>query len=151
MARHWEDREKMRTSLGSSGSWAHNLWFLAVEEDNGLHRGRDVIAGVCLCTEFLPEDSDMAYVDSLGVRRAWRRQGIGLAMLHHAFGVFRRRGKKRVTLHVDAESLTGATRLYERAGMHVEEQNVFYEFVVREGRNLATESLGDRGQVTGDR
>jgi len=30
MARHWEDREKMRTSLGSNGLWGHGLWFLAI-------------------------------------------------------------------------------------------------------------------------
>jgi len=29
MARHWENREKMRASLGSNGKWAHNLWYLA--------------------------------------------------------------------------------------------------------------------------
>ena len=27
--RHWEDREKLIASLGSSGMWAHSLWFLA--------------------------------------------------------------------------------------------------------------------------
>ncbi|MBN1246388.1 MAG: GNAT family N-acetyltransferase, partial [Anaerolineae bacterium] len=125
----------------------HNaeLWFLAVERDRLHDAAGDVIAGVCLCTDFMPEDPDMAYVGSLGVQRKWRRQGLGLAMLHHAFGVFRRRGKKRVTLHVDAESLTGATRLYEKAGMHVEQKNVFYEYVVREGRDLSTQALGDKG------
>ena len=30
MARHWEDRERMRAGIGSSGQWAHNLWYLAV-------------------------------------------------------------------------------------------------------------------------
>lgn len=30
MPQHWEDREKMRASLGKSGSWGHNLWYLAV-------------------------------------------------------------------------------------------------------------------------
>ena len=29
MARHWEDREKMRASLGKNGMWGHVLWFLA--------------------------------------------------------------------------------------------------------------------------
>ena len=30
MARHWEDREKIRASLGEKGWWGHILWFLAV-------------------------------------------------------------------------------------------------------------------------
>ena len=30
MPRHWEDREKMRASLGQNGWWGHVLWFLAV-------------------------------------------------------------------------------------------------------------------------
>jgi hypothetical protein len=29
MARHWEDREKMRAGIGSGGQWGHNLWYLA--------------------------------------------------------------------------------------------------------------------------
>ena len=29
MARHWEDSEKMRASLGKSGAWGHNIWYLA--------------------------------------------------------------------------------------------------------------------------
>ena len=29
MARHWEDRERMRAGIGPSGKWAHNLWYLA--------------------------------------------------------------------------------------------------------------------------
>ena len=101
----------------------------------------DEIAGVCLCTAHMPEDPDMAYVMSLGVQRAWRRQGIGLAMLHHCFRVFRARGKERVTLDVDAQSLTGATRLYEKAGMHVQRKSVTYELVLREGRDVSTQTL----------
>ncbi|MGC9349036.1 MAG: GNAT family N-acetyltransferase [Anaerolineae bacterium] len=111
-----------------------SIWFLAM-------RGED-IAGVCLCRSFMVEDPEMGYVSSLGVARRWRRRGIGLAMLHHAFGEFHRRGKKRVSLDVDADSLTGATRLYEKAGMHVQRESVTYELVLREGEDLTTQELG---------
>ena len=37
--------------------------------------------------------------------RSHRKQGIGLALLHHAFGEYYRRGYKGVTLGVDAENL----------------------------------------------
>ncbi len=75
--------------------------------------------GVCLCIGIRPGEPDMGqgHVTSLGVRRAWRRQGLGLAILHHAFGKFYRRSKARVLPDADVESPTGATRLYEKAGM----------------------------------
>ena len=46
------------------------------------------------------------------------------------------RGKHRIALHVDSQSLTGATRLYERAGMHVVRESHSYELVLREGREI---------------
>jgi mycothiol synthase len=65
-----------------------------------------------------PGRGDAAWVGALAVRAPWRRRGLGLALLRHAFGDFYRRGHPRVGLGVDAENPTGATRLYERAGMH---------------------------------
>jgi mycothiol synthase len=56
----------------------------------------------------------------LGVRRPWRRRGLGLALLRCAFGEFYRRDIRMVALAFDSQSLTGATRLYERAGMQLE-------------------------------
>jgi mycothiol synthase len=66
------------------------------------------------------------FIGALGVRAAYRRKGIGLALLRHAFLEFRRRGEPKVGLGVDAENPTGATRLYERAGMHVTGEEVAY-------------------------
>jgi mycothiol synthase len=91
------------------------LWFVA--------RDGDEIAAV-LRGE--PDRSGAGFVGLIGVRKPWRRRGLGLALLQHAFGEFYRRGKRRVTLGVDAENPTGATRLYERAGMHVAFEAVVY-------------------------
>jgi mycothiol synthase len=110
-----------------------SLWFLAMDGDE--------IAGVCLCHRKVVEDPDMGWISSLGVRRPWRRRGLALALLHHAFGAFYQRGKPRVGLGVDASSLTGATRLYEKAGMHVQRRSVSYEKVLREGRDLSTQEV----------
>ena len=74
-----------------------------------------------------PVDPNAGYVGMLGVRRPWRRQGLGEALLLHSFAEFRRRGYTRGTLGVDASSVTGATRLYERAGMSVYRDTVFLE------------------------
>lgn len=86
-----------------------DLWFIALDGDE--------IAGICLCRPRTNEDKDKGHVDNLGVRRPWRKKGLGKALLLHAFGEFYKRGKKKVDLGVDATSLTGATRLYEKAGM----------------------------------
>ncbi len=67
------------------------------------------------------------YVGLIGVRREWRGRGLAKLLLYHTFAEFWRRGMKRVTLGVDAESPTGATHLYERVGMHVESATVVFE------------------------
>jgi ribosomal protein S18 acetylase RimI-like enzyme len=70
---------------------------------------------------------EAGWIASIGVCKPWRRRGLGLALLHHAFTEFWRRGERTVALGVDAENPTGATRLYERAGMHVLFDAVVYE------------------------
>jgi mycothiol synthase len=67
------------------------------------------------------------YIGAIGVRRAWRGKGYAKALLLHSFRVFYERGMPRVTLGVDATNPTGATHLYERVGMHVEQENVVFE------------------------
>lgn len=57
------------------------------------------------------------YVQYLAVARPWRRRGLGLALLRRTFATFAARGVTGIELNVDAENTTGATRLYERAGM----------------------------------
>jgi len=42
-----------------------------------------------------------------------------------------------VGLGVDAKNKTGATRLYKRVGMHVNQEIVHYEIELRPGRELA--------------
>ena len=61
------------------------------------------------------------------MRRPWRRRGLGLALLLRSFGQFYERGQRRVALSVDSDNPSGATRLYERAGMRVEREEVLYE------------------------
>ena len=94
-----------------------SLWYLAMESAPQGYGNE--IAGICLCRPYAYDNPDIGYVSSLGVRRSWRKRGLGLAFLQHAFGEFYRRGKRKVSLGVDAENLTGALRLYEKAGMHI--------------------------------
>jgi mycothiol synthase len=128
---------RMKHHMDTSPNFDASLWFLAVKDTtNG-----EEVAGVILCDPRMPNDPDMAYVSSLGVKRAWRRQGLGLAMLHYVFGEFYRRSTPRVALHVDAQSLTGATRLYEKAGMHIDQHYEEFEKELRPGDNLMTQSI----------
>lgn len=73
----------------------------------------------------------MSYIDGLGVRQRWQRRSVGLALLHHSFGELHRCGKRKVALDVDAQNLTGAPRLCERAGMRFQRQTVMYEKELR--------------------
>jgi mycothiol synthase len=119
---HWEHTRR------AYDEWAHwmlaperfrpELWFLALDDDEP--------AGVSIC---FPDDvkEDVGWVAILGVRRPWRRRGVGRALLLHSFAEFGGLGFRRVQLGVDADSLTGAVRLYEAAGMHVVHRFDSYE------------------------
>ena len=58
-------------------------------------------------------------ISAIGVRDAWRRRGIGHALLRASFAMFRDRGVDDVRLNVDRDNASGATRLYEQAGMRL--------------------------------
>jgi len=101
------------------------FWFVAVDGEE--------IAGFALCHPEMSEDPEMAWVYVVGVRPAWRRRGIALALLQHSFAALYQAGKRKVSLEVDAENPTGATRLYEKAGMHVERRQERFEKELRPG------------------
>jgi mycothiol synthase len=114
-ADHWDHTpvpfEEWERAMMRRADFDPALWFLAIDGDE--------IAGVALCFDSAEHGG---WVRNLAVRARWRRRGLGLALLRHAFGAFYARGRQMVGLAVDSQSLTGATRLYERAGMHVSEQ-----------------------------
>jgi mycothiol synthase len=112
-----------------------SLYFLAMDGDE--------IAGINLCRPHSYEDPDLGWVGELGVRRPWRKRGIGLALLRHSFNEFYRRGVRKVGLGVDAQNLTGALRLYENAGMHVHQAFDQYEKELRPGKEISVQSLSE--------
>jgi mycothiol synthase len=120
--------EKWAEQMLSGSIFEPSLWFLAVEGEE--------IAGVSLCEDY-PDDG-FGWVNVLGVRRQWRKRGVALALLNHTFAEFYRRGRTRVDLSVDAGSLTGATRLYEKAGMRRLRELAVYAKEVRAGTDIAT-------------
>ena len=109
------------------------FWFVAMDGDQ--------MAGICICRRVDAEDPECGWVNELGVRRDWRKRGVGYALLKQSFAAFHADGRKRAGLGVDSQNLTGALRLYERAGMHVQRQFDQYEKEFRPGKELAVESL----------
>ncbi len=109
--------------FGSREGWAHRHIHAAESYDAGLWRiaweGGEVV-GALVAELRSQEDPRLGHVELLGVRRAARGRGIGEALLRSAFVAFAERGQDGANLHVDSESVTGATRLYERVGMTAE-------------------------------
>jgi mycothiol synthase len=112
-ADHWGETEgtyeTFRHLNFDAPEYDAELWFVAWDGDE--------LAGYLGALEKSREDPARGYVALLGVRRPYRRRGLGEALLLHAFGALHARGKVGVDLHVDADSLTGATGLYAKVGM----------------------------------
>ena len=118
--------ERFAAYVGSGG-FEPSVSFLAEGKDGtlaGLILG-SVVAG-------------RGMIDVVGVRRSWRGRGLGLALLRRTLAEYLRRGVKSVELSVDAESATGAPRLYRRAGFGVKESYVLYR------KELRPASSGER-------
>jgi mycothiol synthase len=122
-ADHWEFHEQTfeewRRWHRDRESFDAELWFLALAGDE--------IAGLALCAQAFTGEPDFGWVELLGVRPAWRRRGLGEALLRHGFRELYARGFTRIGLGVDADNTTGAVRLYERVGMHQVRRNDTWE------------------------
>jgi mycothiol synthase len=78
----------------------------------------------------------IGWIRTLGVRPRWRKRGLGEALLFHSFGEYYRRGMPTIGLGVNANNPTGATRLYQKVGMHAASEHITYEKELRSGRDL---------------
>lgn len=112
-----------------------SLWFVAIDSASG------EIAGYSLCDPQIGGDHTRGYVASFGVRSPYRKRGLGLALLHHSFQRLHCIGKLAVELDMDSENLTGALRLYTRAGMRPIRRLCTYEKELRPGTDLVRRSL----------
>ncbi|MBK8446234.1 MAG: GNAT family N-acetyltransferase [Micropruina sp.] len=84
-----------------------------------------VVGGLVGHNAYLQSD-DAGYVANLGVLRSGRGRGAAKALLRASFARYAADGRAAVKLHVDAESPTGATHLYESVGMY--RRMVGYDF-----------------------
>ena len=128
-ADHWGD------TWPTEDAWMHHH-VAAADADPGLWQlawhGPE-LAGALVAEPRSGEDPAVGYVAALGVRRAYRRRGIAEALLRTSFRQIHTRGGAGVSLHVDTQSTTGATRVYERAGMHAQPRFATWEKELRAG------------------
>ena len=61
---------------------------------------------------------DEIHINNVALRAAFRRQGVGTALMRHVLGEGKRLGARRATLEVRASN-EPARRLYERLGFYV--------------------------------
>ena len=121
------------------------LSFLAlVDSPQGAHKlderqnwevEENPVAGFCI--NFVPEETSrergqrVADIKELGVRREYRRCGIGTSLLYASLQTFQQTGYEVAQLGVDAENTTGALRIYQRAGFQLKSCTITYSKTVQ--------------------
>jgi mycothiol synthase len=116
---HWLERPHLRP----------DLWFLAEEEQSGQVVGLGLNA---IDPDWIAQTGRQeGYVDTLAVLHEHRNKGLGTALLAQSLHALREAGMEAAHLHADAENLTGAVRLYERAGFCERKTSIAYQRVVR--------------------
>jgi mycothiol synthase len=106
-AEFWEERRDAK--LASAFPFEPGLWLLALDHGE--------VVGFCLCELGASDGESVGRVAEIGVVPAQRGAGLGFALLRDGFRELRGKGAIRIVLDVDAENVTSALRLYERAGM----------------------------------
>jgi mycothiol synthase len=82
-----------------------------------------VLAGFCLCEG--ADEPDTGWIDTVGVRPAYRRRGVATALLARTMAAMRDAGLDRAALRVNEDN-DGARRLYERLGFTVAKKHVVF-------------------------
>ncbi|RIJ70216.1 GNAT family N-acetyltransferase [Nakamurella silvestris] len=116
-ADHWGsvpmDERTWHGLITGTRSFRPDLSLVAVD-------GQDHVVGFALQAEYAAETAERGYatgwVDRLGVVRQARGNGIATALLTGALATVQGQGFRAAELSVDADSPTGANRIYERVG-----------------------------------
>lgn len=117
---HWGSQpvleEQWASFVGRSVS-RPDLSFLAIAEGES---GADEVAGLVISSvneeDWEASGYSSAYVDLVGVTRAWRGKGVARALLATALSAMAGAGLEKAVLDVDLESPTGALGLYTGVG-----------------------------------
>ena len=124
-ADHWGGFD---TSDGAFEAWLTrpyrdpDLWVVAWEGDE--------IAGAVVNTIYSDDNQAFGrargWLDSVFVRRRWRRRGLGAAIVARALVRLKEAGMSEAMLGVDSDNPSGALALYERAGFEVHRRSAAY-------------------------
>jgi ribosomal protein S18 acetylase RimI-like enzyme len=113
---HWgwnnESEEGFNGFIGSP-KFDPAMWAVAWDGDQ--------IAGLVLTSIQPGEDGSeqVGYLDSVGVRRPWRRRGVGRSIVVESLRILGRRGATKAGLGVDLQNQNDAAHLYESVGFRV--------------------------------
>lgn len=112
---------------------AFEMWMADEDFDPSLFVvawGGDEIAGASVNAISRKENAEYrrrhGWLESVFVRRPWRRRGLGAALVARAMTVLRDAGMEQAMLGVDATNPTGAVGVYERAGFVVAKRSWAY-------------------------
>ncbi len=130
---HWDPHDltlEQITHLLSSPSFRPDLTLLAFAEDGEP-------AGVCAGQDREQHNqqhgTQEGYISTVGVRRPFRRRGLARALLARSMRLLQEADRTVAVLHVDADSPTGATRLYESVGFTERKRSMILEKPVGTG------------------
>ncbi|MCL2316096.1 MAG: GNAT family N-acetyltransferase [Actinomycetia bacterium] len=101
----------------------HPEWSWVAREEGGL------VVGYALNTVYPDDDGNTAsegWTALFGVRRPWRRQGIGTALIGASMGSFHAAGLDGAGLGIDTENPRAAERLMEHFGFAADDRVVLY-------------------------
>lgn len=146
-AAHQLDNEVFRDHWGHVDYpfelWEHYLVEPGVRPDLSLvaeNGATGELAGFCMLAIRDEENKRLGtargWIDILGVRRAYRRRGLGTALVLAGLEKLREAGMAQAVLGADSENLTGATRIYERVGFRVHRTRIIFSKTMREPQNV---------------
>ena len=110
-AEWWQERHDAASTPPSGPA----LWFIARQAGAGDTPGP--VVGFSLGSRREWQGAPDGYVSDVGVVPAYRGAGLGFALLTATMAAFADAGLPTATLDVDADNLTGALRLYRKAGL----------------------------------
>lgn len=111
--------ERWRARIGDLTAW--DEWFVA--EVDGVPVGALQSSDQAL-------DQQSGWVKSLSVRSAYRRRGVGAALLRRAFARYAEKGRRAAGLGVDLTNPTAPLSLYRSVGLRETQWTDMYELSV---------------------